>query len=271
MTDIVKFQGAGLPKINVGTFRQQLQEARDQVSVSGGTPFLRLGKNDGVWVYGQEETEIEEGSLWAINPLSMMTGVIAWPPNNSKLKEPIKKMRAIFDTASPVIDKTRLGEAANGGAWDDCVAFQLQCIGGEGPKKEKIEDVGVVIEYQQNSFGGKQAFDEIAKAMMVQIESDPTLIVPVCTLGADSYEHPKWGIVYKPMFEIVKWVGMDGSAESKAAPAEPQQEEQQEQPQEAQATTGRRGRGAAAGATSKVADVDKPSNDAPVQRRRRRS
>jgi hypothetical protein len=267
-TDIVKFATAGLPKINVGTFRNQLQEARDAVSVSGGTPFLKLTKNDGAWVYGQEDTEVEEGSLWAINPLSMQTGLIAWPPNNSKLKEPIKKMRAIFDTSAPIIDKNKLGDPANGGDWDECISFQLQCIGGVGPKKEKIEDVGVVIEYQQNSFGGKQAFDEVAKAMMVQGDASPLLIVPVVSLKTDSYEHPKWGTVYKPIFEIVKWVGMDGSTEAKAAEPEGETDtDTGDKNAAAETPTPRRGRGASAAEPAAAAAAD----TSPVQRRRRRA
>lgn len=265
-TELVKFQTAGLPKLNVGAFRQQLQAARDQVSVSGGTPFLKLGKNDGIWVYGQEDTEIEEGSLWAINPLAMMTGVIAWPPPKSPLKEPIKKLRAIFDVNSPPIDKNKLGDAANGGAWDDCISFQLQCIGGKGPKGEAIEDVGVVIEYQQNSFGGKQAFDEIAKAMMVQADEAPTQVVPVVLLNVDSYEHPKWGTVYKPVFEIVKWLGMDGSAEA------PQGNAAAEAPPPEPATVRSRG-GRKNEAPAAEAPATPPSSpqDGVVQRRRRRA
>ena len=260
MTELVKFANAGLPTVNIGSFRAQLQAARDAVSVTGGTPFLRLGKNDGVWSYGQEETEVEDGSLWAVNPLSMATGVIAWPPPKSPLKEPIKKMRAIFDASSPPLNKAQLGEPANGGTWDDCVSFQLQCIGGAGPKGEKIEDIGTVVEYQQNSFGGKQAFDEVAKQMMIQVEANPTLIVPVCSLVTESYQHPKWGTVYKPIFEIVKWVGLDGA---EAAPVEePEAKAEPEAP-------ARRGTRGATGAAEPPKTTEAPAADGVVRRRRR--
>lgn len=273
MSDIVKFQGAGLPRINIGTFRQQLQQARDTVVLPGSTPFLRLGKDDGVWVYGQEDTEVEEGSLWAINPLSMQVGVIAWPPQSSKLKDPIKKMRAIFDASSPPIDKLQLGQAANGGEWDDCISFQLQCVGGideKTGKEMKVEDVGVVIEYQQNSYGGKQAFDEIAKAMMVQVESNPNMIVPVCLLKSSSYTHQKWGVIHKPEFDIVKWVAMDGSTGE-----EPQQQQEQEQPAAEKPARGRRGAAAAeVPPPGQQPDVPQASVQQPqpgVVRRRRRA
>lgn len=256
-TNLVKFKNAGLPAAGIAQYKQAIQAARDQVSVGSGMQFLRLGKDDGVWMYGQEDTEIEPGSLWAINPTSLEIGVIAWPPNNSKLKEPIKKMRRIFDVNAPAIDKVALPAPANGGTWDDCVSFEMQCIGGADEKGKPFdpEDLGLTISYQQNSYGGKQAFDEIAKELMLQLDRDPRLIVPVIELKSDSYTHPKWGKVFKPVFDIVKWVAMDGTTTAASEPEDgegqpPVGDAPKEEPQPA-----RRGRRPAAGAATAATDT----------------
>lgn len=275
MSNIIKFKNAGLPTAGIAQYKQALQAARDQVSVgAGGVQFLRLGKDDGIWMYGQEDTEIEEGSLWAINPSSLETGVIAWPPATSKLKDPIKKMRRVFDVNAPVIDKTQLPVAANGGAWDDCVSFEMQCIGSTDPKVEP-EDLGVAICYQQNSYGGKAAFDQIAEELMVQLDKDPRLIVPVVELKSDSYTHPKWGKVFKPVFDIVKWVAMDGS--DGEAEDEEQEQSAAEQPATDEQPKATRGRGrppkAAETAPVQTAAAPPPPADGAqpgVVRRRRR-
>lgn len=279
--EVVRFTAAGLPSKDLGTFQRKaqeaLQKARDQVAVAGNVAFLRLTKNDGFWVYGQEDTEVEEGSLWAINPFSLAVGVIAWPPANSPLKQPIKKMRAVFDESTPEIDKTTLPAAANGGQWDSCVAFDMQCIGGLDPKVT-IEDVGKTLTYQQNSWGGKNAFDTLSTALMKQIEADPACCVPVVELLSDTYTHEKWGKQYNPVFKIHRWISMDGGSGAaeiedqgqSAAEAAPRQrraataasEPETAPPQEEPARRGRRG-----AAQTETQQVDRGV----VQRRRRRS
>lgn len=261
-TEVTKFQMAGLPKVDVGMYRQQLQTARDGVSVSSGIPYLKLGKGDGIWVYGKEDTDIEEGSLWAINPGSIVTGVIAWPPQESKSREPIKHMRRVFDASAPIIDKLRLGDPPNGGIWDDCIGWQLQCVGGKRPDGGKIEDIGVVIEYQQNSLGGKQAFDELCKSLQEQLDEDPTLMIPVVSLEASSYKHDKWGTIWKPEFKIVKFVGADGQDAPANAPPAVAAAQPPPEPEQPVRRSGR-GRGAAAPAEAAA--------EQPVQRRRRRA
>lgn len=284
MSDVVKFQNAGLPQLSIGAFRQGLQTARDTVAVAGNTPFLKCGHKDGIWTYGAEDLETEPGSLWAINPASMQTGVISWPPGDSKLKEPIKKMRHIFDAQAPLIDKTLLGAPANGGKWDDCIAFQLQCVGGLDEKdqplsREDCADIDLVVEFQQNSWGGKSAWHELCKAMDLQSLADPVNIVPVVLLEDRQWQHDKWGEQHSPVFKIVRWLAMDGTYHPPGEPQQ-QQEQPQEQQQQQQPRTGRRARGAAASnGTQANPAANEPPPPAPsaqqpdsgVVRRRRRA
>ena len=61
----------------------------------------------------------------------------------------------------------------------------------------------------------------------------PDAVVPILSLDSDSYKHPTYGKTYFPVFEIVRWVGLDGTeqsvdeikaAEEAAAAAEPKAE-----------------------------------------------
>jgi len=291
--EMVKFTNAGLPAQDLGKFvkkaQESLQKARDHIQVGQRGLFLRLTKNQGEWVYGQENTQVEEGALWAVNPFSLQIGAIAWPPNESTAKQPIKKMKYIFDDNAPDIIADQLPDPAHGGVWDPCVAFQCQCIGGTD-KKYKYEDIGKVLSYQQNSDGGKRGFDDLLASIMQQIGDNPKLCVPVIELLTDSYQHPKWGTQYKPIFRVDHWVAMTGE-NTKVVPEEgdeeddqgaEQQEEAQDEPQqeaetqtaqttrrrgpataETQATRGRRGPAAAAAQPAQQVDRG-------VVRRRRR-
>lgn len=210
--DVVRFSSAGLPAADLGKYARQaqeaLQEARDMANAGSDIAFLKLGKNDGLWAYGQEKTDIEEGSLWAVNPFSLTVGYIAWPPANSSAKQPIKKLRYILADNQPQIDRGSLGEPANGGTWDPCVGFQLMCVGGTD-KSYQYQDVGVTLEYQQNSKGGRKGWDALATALMKQIGADAAHPVPVIELLNSTYVHEKWGQQFNPVFKIHRWIAMD--------------------------------------------------------------
>ena len=287
--EMVKFTNAGLPAKDLGTFvkkaQESLQKARDHIQVGQRGLFLRLTKNNGEWVYGQENTQVEEGALWAVNPFSLQIGAIAWPPNESTAKQPLKKMKYIFDDNAPDIVADMLPDPAHGGVWDPCVAFQCQCIGGLD-KKYKYEDVGKVLSYQQNSDGGKRGFDDLLASIMQQLGEDPKNCVPIVELLTDSYQHAKWGTQYKPIFKIHEWMAMTGD-NTKVVPDEGEEEaEGEEQPEEtAQEAQGeeqqaddqpRRGgrRGAAAeparGRRGPAAQPAQQVDRGVVQRRRRR-
>ena len=49
--------------------------------VGGDKQFLKMDKGNGDWIFGQEETVVEDGSQWAVNPMSLMRGYISWDGN----------------------------------------------------------------------------------------------------------------------------------------------------------------------------------------------
>lgn len=207
-TDVVAFQNAGLPIGNLAQFQKVLATAQTNIALKGGEDFLKLSKRDGLWYYGATETEVQEGSMWAINPASLRMGFMAW----GKGQVLGKKLLPIL--SGQVVDRLTLPSV--GAEWSETVAMQLRCISGE--------DDGKQVEYEQNSYGGKKAFAELLQAFQIQIAQDQVNIVPIVVMKSDSYTHKEFGLIYTPIFEIVKWVSMGGAAASPAGQEEPEAE-----------------------------------------------
>lgn len=230
---VVAFKGAGLPSVDVGQYRKALANASQQIQVSGGIPFLKMAKQDGAWIYGAKDTEVEEGALWAINPLSLKVGFVCWNPKGGA---PLgKQMVSIFQTPLNIADLPNLGAK-----WDDNISLEMMCTNGE--------DKGITVEYTANSYGGKKAFATLVAAIQRQLDADPKNLVPVIELTNDSYKSPQYGLIYNPIFDIKKWIAMDTAApvsEPAKAPEAPKQQVQEPAKQEAAEPQGRRrGRGA---------------------------
>ena len=199
-TDVVAFQNAGLPVGNLGQFAKALATAQTNIALKGGEDFLKLSKRDGLWYYGASETEVQEGSMWAINPGSLRMGFMAWG------KGQVLGKRLLPILAGPAVDRSTLPNV--GAEWTETVAMQLRCMSGE--------DIGKQVEYEQNSYGGKKAFAELLQAFQIQIGQDQVNIVPLVVMKSDSYDHKEFGRIYTPIFEIVKWVSLQGGEVSSA-------------------------------------------------------
>jgi len=215
---VVAFKTAGLPSADVGQFRKALANASQTIQVAGGNAFLRMDKRDGAWVYGAKDTEVEEGSLWAVNPLSLKVGFVCWNPKGGA---PLgKQMVSIFQTPINIADLPNFGAK-----WDDNISLEMMCTNGE--------DKGITVEYTANSYGGKKAFSDLVAALQRQLDTDPKHIVPVIALTYDSYQHATYGLTYNPIFDIKSWIAMDApspaaaettkTAEQPAATAPPAQ------------------------------------------------
>jgi hypothetical protein len=258
MSDIVKFKGGSLPANALANLKTAVLRAKDAISVPGSKPFLRLEKGTGIWVYGPRSTEVEENSLWAINPTTFEIGWVAWRGG-----KPVgKKMRPILQ---PNILASELPDV--GAEWQENVQFDLQCVYGE--------DVDTVVTYTSNSGGGREAFSDTMTAFLKQAETDPERIVPVVEMKSEWYMHAEYGRIYKPVFEVKKWMSFGGGEQ---APAEPQPASPSPatngaaEPAKAAAAPSRR-RAAAAVTDVEVQDDTPPPGAAaePVQRRRRRA
>lgn len=233
-----------------------LQNVQQNIVTAGGDPFLRLVK-DGIWVYGQENIEVEEGSEWAVNPMSLMHGFVSWTDHPGKQANEVVG-EVMVPMTSPLPLQTDLRDT--GWEWTQQLSIQLRCTSGE--------DKGEQTLYKTTSVGGLAAVKGLLTAIMKQLDVNPSRPVPVITLDVDSYSHKKWGKTFVPVFNVVGWVPMDGdSGADKAAAAVEQGQPvgqaggRQEQPAPAQQEPVRRRR-VATEPSGSVADFAREANAA---------
>lgn len=205
-TEVTKTAAAGALAA-LGNLKQGLQNVQSGIRVPGGEPILRMGR-DGIWIYGADNVEVEGGSLWAINPMSLTHGFICWKviPEGSKEKPELlgEETRSMFQ---PLPGKESLPDY--GHPWAEVLSVQLKCVSGE--------DEGEQTLYKTSSTGGLRVMKELIGSIMEAIDKHPETPVPVVQLKADSYAHKQYGKTYFPVIAIEKWVSMEGVAE---APAE---------------------------------------------------
>lgn len=201
-----------------------LQNVRDNTKPKGGEPILRLGR-DGKWIFGADNLEVEAGSTWAVNPLSLQHGYLCWkviPEGSKDTPELLGEEMVSMFSAKP--DKLSLPDRAH--PWADCLSFNLLCLDGE--------DKGEQVLYKTTSTGGLRATREFIAALMDQLDKDESKPVPVIELASDHYPHKQYGKTYFPVFKVVKFVAMDEAPTGGAEPAEaPKEEPKQAAPQEA--------------------------------------
>jgi hypothetical protein len=190
MSNITAFSKAGLPAVT------SLSTALRSIEVDvgpAGTAILKMDKT-GHWVFGADQTEVEENSRWAINPFSFVHGFIAWGDGEVLGEKMVSVSQPLpeLDAAPPQSKK----------GWETQVGMGLKCLSGE--------DAGLEARYSTTSVGGKRAVQTLAAAIAAQVERDQSTPVPVVVLKKEHYQHKSYGRIYTPVFEIVEWVSMDG-------------------------------------------------------------
>ena len=220
MSNLATFKSANLPSVQ--SLSTALRSLEQDVGPAG-TVILKMDKT-GHWVFGADQTEMEDGSLWAINPFSFIHGYIAWG-DGEVLGE---KMVSVAEPL-PELDAAPPGSKRG---WETQVGLSLKCISGE--------DKGMEARYATTSVGGKRAVQELAVMIAEQVEKDQSKPVPVVKLDKSHYTHKSYGRIFTPVFDLQEWVSMDGEADEAEAEAPA---EAIEAPAEAQA--GRRRRASA--------------------------
>ena len=199
MSNLVSFKGANLPAVS--TLSTALR-ALETVAGPAGSVIIKMDKT-GHWVFGADQTDVEEDSTWAVNPFSFIHGFIAWGDGEVlgekmvSVTEPLPEMEAAPPNAKR--------------GWEAQVGMSLKCLSGS--------DKDMEARYTVTSVGGKKAVQALAVAIAEQVEKDQSKPVPVVRLKKDHYTHKSYGRIYTPVFEIVEWVSMDGKAEEAEAEA----------------------------------------------------
>jgi hypothetical protein len=204
MSNIVTFSGSNLP--SVSTLATTLRSLEREVAPTG-TVFLKMDKT-GHWVYGSDQTEVEDGSTWAVNPFSFIHGFIAWGPGEMLGEKMVPLSQPLPDC----------GDAPPGSkkGWEPQLGVSLKCMSGE--------DEGLEVRYTATSKGGREAIQKLGLAIAEQVAKDQTKPVAVIALAKEHYTHREFGRIYTPLLEVKSWVSLDGSADTPkledAAPTE---------------------------------------------------
>jgi len=199
---LTTFSSANLPAVSS---LSTLLRALEKDVGPAGTVILKMDKT-GHWVFGADQTEVEDDSLWAINPFSFIHGFIAWG-DGEVLGE---KMVGVSEPL-PELDGAPSG-AKRG--WETQIGMSLKCTTGE--------DKDMEARFTTTSVGGKRAVQTLGVAIATQVEKDQSKPVPVVRLKKDHYQHKSFGKIYTPVFEIVEWVGLDGAKDDVAPEPEPE-------------------------------------------------
>jgi hypothetical protein len=204
MSNVTVFGKANLP--SVASLADSLRNVASGASSGGGSVILKMDKT-GHWVFGADQTEVEDSATWAINPFSFTHGYIAWGDGD-----------VLAEVAVPVSQPLPELDPAPAGAkrgWEMQLGMSLKCMSGE--------DKDMEARYTVTSVGGKKALQALALSIAAQVEKDQTKPVPVVQLRKEHYVHKSYGRIYTPVFEVVEWMGMDGPTETASAqtPSEP--------------------------------------------------
>ena len=190
--NIVTFAGANLPSVK--DLSTALRSIEAEIGPAG-TVIIKMDKT-GHWVFGADQTEIEDDSTWAINPLSFVHGYIAWG-EGEVLGEKMVSVSQPLPELEPAPPNAKKG-------WETQVGLSMKCISGE--------DKGLEARYTTTSVGGKRSVQTLAVAIATQVDKDQSKPVPIVILGKEHYTHKSYGRIFTPVFNIQEWVGMDGDA-----------------------------------------------------------
>ena len=191
MSNLVTFSQANLPAVT--TLSASLRALEQDVGPSGSI-ILKMDKT-GHWIFGADQTEVEDDAKWAVNPFSFVHGFIAWGDGEVLGEKMVSVTQPLpeLETAPPGAKK----------GWETQVGMSLQCINGD--------DKGMEVRFSTTSVGGKRAVQALAVAIATQVDADQSKPVPVVLLKKDHYQHKSFGRIYTPVFEVVEWVSMDGA------------------------------------------------------------
>jgi hypothetical protein len=220
MSNITTFSAANLPSVT--SLSTALRALETEVGAAG-VVILKMDKT-GHWVFGADQTEVDDGSTWAVNPFSFVHGYIAWGDGEVLGEKMVSVSQPLpeLEEAPPMARK----------GWETQVGMSMKCLSGD--------DKGMEVRYTTTSVGGKRSVQALAVAIATQVDTDPKLPVPIVNLEKEHYSHKSYGRIYTPIFKILCWMSM--TDEPSAAPQDSITDEAPESESAAPVATARRRR-----------------------------
>ena len=173
-----------------------------------GLPMMlfKSREGSGTWGFGQKRTIPEEGSRWAVNPLTFKWGYICFGDDNKVLDERLVPI----SQPKPLI--TELPDL--GCPWQEEWSVNMKCLSGA--------DAGVEVVFKATTDGAIKAIvlmvDEVRDRLSGGQHGGK--VVPIALLEKDSYQHTKHGPTPYPVLNRIDWMSLDGPAPA-PAPVEP--------------------------------------------------
>jgi hypothetical protein len=188
-----------------------IADSRSRTPSSGGKPLLRLLKS-GVWVFGQSNEPVQEGSEWAINPKQMGHGWVCWTSYSDSKTTNEKLGEVMVPVFQPMPERP---EPVRGFEYAAQRSFELKCMTGD--------DEGEEVLYKTASDGGLSAANNFFAEFTarVNVVANRPWPVAIVQLLVTDYDHKKWGQTFKPVFEITGWADMNGERDTRARGAAP--------------------------------------------------
>jgi len=173
---------------------------------SGLPMMLFKREGSGTWGFGQKRTIPEEGSRWAVNPMTFQWGFISFGENNKPVGE------QLVSIGRPKPDVAKLPDT--GYPWQEERSVDMKCLDGA--------DAGVEVVFKATTDGGIKAVVGLIETVHNRLDGGQHdgKIVPIVLLKKDSYQHVQFGKVWFPVLNTVDWMSLDGPAPA-PAPVEP--------------------------------------------------
>lgn len=184
---------AVLDQLETGLDSALNQTSRDAGDIGN---ILKMSKS-GEWLYGADEIDVQEGSLWAVNPLSIEVGYVCWIDGSGE--PPEERMAGLTDAPIDAGTLPKIEGSQRG--WQRQMAVQMLCLNGD--------DEGVEVRYSVSSKGGLKALRGLVDAIRKAVAKGDGNIVPVVQLDSSWYKHKEYGRIYNPVLDVQKFVPLD--------------------------------------------------------------
>ncbi len=191
-TGIAQTENAHLPAAFAG-LKAGIQNLRQALPDAAADPLLRLDR-EGIWLYGASNTDVEPGSHWVIDILSLQHGYVCWSNNPSGNNTLLGEVFAPM--ASAPVDVAKLPN--HGQPWKAASKCSVTCVTGE--------DKGTKVLYKPSSSGGIKAMNALLTSVERELNSGSSALNPVVELKSTSYVNKRYGgNTYNPVLNIVGW------------------------------------------------------------------
>ena len=181
----------------------------DTASVGGrsGLPMMQFKSRENAWSFGQRRTTPEDGSRWALNPLTFQRGYICFSNDNKVLGE------RLVPVSQEMPDPTTLPD--KGADWQEEWAVNLKCLTGV--------DGGTEVVFKSTTVGGIQAINGVIDMVRDRLNGGQHggKVAPVLHIEKGSYPHGEHGRIPIPVFVLVEWISLDGPAPAPEPEPEP--------------------------------------------------